>query len=431
MRTFFIIWLGQMVSTIGSFMTVFALTIWVWQQTGSATDLTLVTFFSQLPRIFVTPFAGLIVDRFNRRNLMLLGDWIALFCTLAIASLYMSERLQIWHLYCAVAVYGCFGQIQMLAYSTSISMLVPKQDYTRAESMVAAVGYGSAIIAPALAGSLYTVIGLKGIILIDLITFAAAITTLLGVHIPQPPNNPSPEKETIWRKLTFGFRYISTKPSLVAMVIAFSLFALPSDIGKALYTPLILARSGGDAQVLGTVTTAAGIGGILGAVLLSVWGGFKRRIHGMLIGFIGTGFFKIILGLGQTPLIWISAHFAASLPIPLFYSSSNAIWYTKVPPALQGRVLAADQMIGLVITAFSALVAGPLVDRFFEPAMQTGGSLAAVFGPIVGTGSGGGIALLYSFTAFCTMLVGIGGYAFRTLRDVEVLLPDYEITEQG
>ncbi|GFE67442.1 MFS transporter [Chroococcus sp. FPU101] len=426
MRTFVIIWLGQMVSTIGSFMTVFALTIWVWQKTGSATDLTLVTFFSQLPRIFVTPVAGIIVDRFNRRNLMLLGDWIALFCTGAIALLYFSEQLQIWHLYVAVAIYGCFGQIQMLAYSTSISMLVSKKNYTRAESMVASVGYGSAIIAPALAGSLYTIIGLRGILLIDLLTFTAAIGTLLGVVIPQPPDHSSPE-ENIWQKLTFGFRYISTKPSLVAMVIAFSLFALPSDIGKALYTPMILARSGGDAQVLGTVTTAAGLGGILGAVLLSFWGGFKRRIHGMLLGFIGTGFFKIILGLGQTPLVWIGAHFAASLPIPLFYSSSNAIWYSKVPPALQGRVLAADQMIGLVITAFSALIAGPLVDRFFEPTMRSGGGLAAIFAPIFGTGSGAGIALLYSFTALCTMLVGLGGYAFRTLRDVEILLKDHEM----
>jgi MFS family permease len=427
MRTFITIWLGQMVSTIGSFMTVFALTIWVWQQTGSATDLSLVTFFSQLPRIFVTPFAGIIVDRFNRRNLMLLGDWIALFCTGTIALLYLAERLQIWHLYLAVAVYGCFGQLQTLAYSTSIAMLVPQKDYTRAESMVAAVGYGSAIIAPALAGSLYNVIGLRGIILIDLITFTVAIGTLLGVQIPQPPEHTSAERESIWQKLTFGSRYISTKPGLIAMVIAFSCFALPSEIGKALYSPLILARSGGDAQVLGTVTTAAGIGGIVGAVLLSVWGGFKRRIHGMLLGFIGTGFFKIILGLGQTPLVWMGAHFAASLPIPLFYSSSNAIWYSKVPPALQGRVLAADQMIGLVITAFSALIAGPLVDRIFEPAMQSGGSLAGVFGAIVGTGSGAGIALLYTFTALCTMLVGIGGYAFRTLRDVEVLLGDREI----
>jgi hypothetical protein len=148
----------------------------------------------------------------------------------------------------------------------------------------------------------------------------------------------------------------------------------------------------------------------------------------MLLGFVGTGFFKMLLGLGQTPLVWIGAHFAASLPIPLFYSSSNAIWYSKVPPALQGRVLAADQMIGLVITAFSALIAGPLVDRFFEPAMRSGGGLATIFAPIFGTGSGAGIALLYTLMAFCTILVGLGGYGFRTLRDVEKILSDHEIS---
>jgi MFS family permease len=429
MRSFIIIWLGQMVSTIGSYMTVFALTIWVWQITGSATALALVSFFSQLPRIFITPLAGIIVDRFSRKRLILLGDLIALLCTLAIALLYFAERLQIWHLYWAVAIYGCFGQLQTLAYSASIAMMVPQQHYTRAESLVAAVGYGSAIVSPALAGGLYPVIGFKGIIFIDLTTFAAALGTLLCLQIPQPshPVSTPNETETIWQKLTFGFRYIRGNPSLVAMVIAFSLFAFPSDIGKALYSPLILARSGGSAQILGSVTTAAGLGGVLGAVLLSIWGGFKLRIHGMLIGFIGTGLFKVVLGLGQTPLIWIGAHFCAALNIPLFYSSSNAIWYTKVPPQMQGRVLAADQMVGLIIASVATLIAGPLADRVFEPAMKPDGVLATVFGPIFGTGSGSGIALLYVITAIWMLLVGIGGYAFRTLRDVEVLLPDHEV----
>ncbi|ELR98278.1 MFS transporter [Gloeocapsa sp. PCC 73106] len=425
MRTFTIIWLGQIVSTIGSFMTVFALTIWVWQQNASVTDLTLFTFFSQLPRIFVTPFAGIIVDRFSRKNLMLLGDIMAFLCTSLVALLYFSGSLQIWHLYAVVALYGCFGQIQILAYSTSISSLVDKADYTRAESMVAAIGYGSAIIAPALAGTLISIIGLRGIILIDLTSFLAAIATLLSVEIPRPQTTLIEPEESTWQKLTFGFRYIASKPPLIAMVIAFSLFAFPSDIGKSLYSPLILARTGGDAQILGNVTTAAGLGGVLGAVLLSFWGGFRRRIQGMLLGFIGTSFFKIILGLGQTSLIWIGAHFTSALFIPLFYSSSNAIWYSKVPPAIQGRVLAADQMIGLVIIAIASLISGPLVDRFFEPMMQTDSGLATLFGPIVGTEPGSGIALVYVFTSLCSMLVGIGGYWFRTLRDVEKLLPDH------
>lgn len=145
MRVFTIIWLGQLASTIGSYMTVFALMIWVWQQTESATTLALITFFSQLPRIFITPIAGIVVDRFSRKRLILLGDVVASVCTLAIALIYISGNLQIWHLYITVALYGCFGQIQTLAYSASIALLVTKQHYTRAESMVAGVNYGGAI----------------------------------------------------------------------------------------------------------------------------------------------------------------------------------------------------------------------------------------------------------------------------------------------
>ncbi|MEL6381418.1 MAG: MFS transporter, partial [Cyanobacteria bacterium J06626_18] len=159
MRAFFRIWIGQLVSTMGSYMTVFALMIWVWDITGMATSLALVAFFSQLPRIVVTPIAGIIVDRFPRKYLMILGDVVAMLCTVIIGLLHWGDRLQIWHLYSAVALYGCFGQVQTLAYSTSIALLVPQKDYTRAESMVAAVNYSGAIFSPILAGSLYPLIG--------------------------------------------------------------------------------------------------------------------------------------------------------------------------------------------------------------------------------------------------------------------------------
>ncbi|MEM9212772.1 MAG: MFS transporter [Cyanobacteria bacterium P01_F01_bin.150] len=431
MRSFLRIWVGQLVSTIGSYMTVFALMIWVWQQTESATTLALITFFSQLPRIFITPVAGLIVDRFDRKRLMILGDVVALLATVAIALLYYIGVLQIWHLYGAVAIYGCFGQVQNLAYSTSIALLVPKAQYTRAESMVAAVNYSGAIFSPILAGSLYPLIGLSGIFTIDFSTFLIAFGTLLSVTIPKPDAPSKSEAAAqdnapLGQKLTYGFRYIAARPGLVAMVIAFSLFAVPNDISKALYNPMILARSGGDARILGIVTTAAGLGGVLGAVGISVWGGFKRKIHGMLVGFAVAGFFKIILGLGQTSWVWIAAHLCSTLAVPLFYSSSNAIWYSKVPPSSQGRVLAADQMIGLVIGAIAPLMAGPLADYVMEPAMSNDGWLVPVFGSIIGSGPGAGIALLYAVMAFLMMLVGLGGYAVYTLRNVETILPDHD-----
>ena len=432
MRSFTLIWCGQLVSTVGSYMTVFALMLWVWQQSESATTLTFVTFFSQLPRIFITPFAGIIVDRFHRKYLMILGDVVAFLTTLVIGLLYLTGTLHIWHLYGAVAFYGCFGQIQTLSYSTSIALLVPKHHYTRAEAMVGAVNYSAIIFAPILAGSFYPIIGLTGIITIDLITFSVALATLLLVAHPRPTQlsgsgaSAAPQ-ETVWHNLTFGFRYILARPGLVAMMVGFSLFAMPNDISKALYYPMILARSGGDAQVLGSVSTAAGIGGMLGAVGLSVWGGSRRRIHGMLLGFVLTGGCKILLGLGQTLPVWMLAHFCATLSVPLFYSSSNAIWYAKVPPALQGRVLAADQMVGLVIGAVAPVLAGPLADYVFEPAMRPGSILAPTLGRFFGTAPGAGMAFLYTIMSLWIVLIGIGGYACRTLRHVETTLPDHEV----
>ena len=431
MRTFTLLWCGQIVSTIGSFMTVFALTIWLWERSESATTLTLVTFFSQLPRIFITPIAGIIVDRFPRKYLMLLGDVVALLTTLTIGLLYLTEHLQIWHLYGAVAFYGCFGQIQTLAYSTSIALLVPQHNYTRAEAMVGAVNYSAVIFAPILAGSFYPVIGLEGIIAIDLTTFLMALATLLTVSIPSlaqtaRSSQPASSEANIWEQLTFGFRYILARPGLVAMMLGFSLFAFPNDISRALYSPMLLARSGGDAQVLGSVSTAAGMGGMLGAIAVSVWGGTKRRIHGMLLGFVFAGAFKILLACGHGLTLWMVAHFCATLSVPLLYSRSNAIWYAKVPPALQGRVLAADQMVGLIIGAIAPLMAGPLADDIFEPAMQPGGLLASCFGTLFGSEPGVGMALLYALMSLGIVLVGVGGYVFRTLRQVETILPDHD-----
>ncbi|MCC5667835.1 MFS transporter [Nostoc sp. CHAB 5784] len=426
MRTFLIIWLGQIVSTIGSFMTVFALTIWVWDKTGSATALALVGFFAQLPRLLITTFAGIAVDRYDRRLLMLIAEVVAFLCTLAVALLYLTQQLQVWHLYIIVALYGGFGQLQVLAYSTSIALLVPQEQYTRAESLGSAVNYSAAIFAPALAGFLYPRFGLQSIFWIDLTTFIASFVTLLIVRIKRTSieKTVNDHQETLWQKLTFGFRYIWANPSLTAMAIAFTLFAIPNDISKALYSPMILARTGGDSEILGAVTTAAGIGGVVGALLLGAWGGFKRRIHGMLLGFAGYGFFRIILGLGQTLPVWIVAHFLAAALIPMFYSSSNAIWYTKVPPALQGRVLAADQLIGVTISTITPLIAGFLADQVFEPAMRPTGSLAPIFGNFFGTRIGSGITLLFVSMSICTVIVGILGYSVRSLRRVEDLIPD-------
>ncbi|MBE9077517.1 MFS transporter [Romeria aff. gracilis LEGE 07310] len=414
MRTFIIIWAGQLASTIGSKMTGFALTLWAWDVTGSATALALVGFFYQLPRIPITLVAGLIVDRFSRKQLMMLGDTVAALSTVGIGLLFFTENLQIWHIYGAAMLNGGFGQIQSLAYKTSISSMVPLHQLTRANSMNSAVHYGSAIFGPALAGVLYPIIGLMGILLIDLMTFGVAIATLLSVRIPQPAPQPTTEIETRLAKLTFGFREVWRQPSLRSLLLITTAFWFFHDLGGAIYDPMILARTNGSAQILASTASAAGIGGVTGAILLSFWGGPRRRVTGMLAGFIGAGLSKTVFGLGRSPAVWIPAQFCSSLNFPLLGSSENALWMKSITPEKQGRVFAANSLVLQGVSAIAALIAGPLAETVFEPlvtAPAKGPFLSAIFG----SDPGAGIALLYVLTSLGLVIVGLAGYFWSTL----------------
>ncbi|MDV3351205.1 MFS transporter [Leptothoe sp. LEGE 181152] len=414
MRTFIIVWFGQLISTVGSYMTEFALILWAWNLTGSTTALALVGFFSQLPRIPITLFAGVVVDCYSRKRLMILGDSIAALSTLGIALLYTTDTLQIWHLYLAAALNGGFGQIQSLAYQASVSLLVSRNQLTRANSLLASVHYGSAILGPALAGLLYPLIGLLGILWLDLVTFGSAIALLLTCSIPQP--QPEIEPKPLWSQLTLGFRYVWQRPSLRVLLLMTTLFWFFHDLGGAVYDPMILARTNGSAQALASTGAAAGIGGVTGAIVLSVWSGPKQRVRSLLAGFIGAGLSKTVFGLGRSLQVWIPAQFCSSLNFPLLGSSKNALWMESVPPAIQGRVFAANSLTVQSVSALGVLLAGPLADRLLEPAMM--GRLT-LWLPGFGSGPGTGMAVLYTACALAMMLVGIGGFLLPSIREIE------------
>ena len=405
-------------------MSEFALTLWAWELTGSATALALVSFFSLLPRIFISLFAGIIVDRANRKYLMMLGDAIAAGSTVAILLLHLSGNLAIWQLYLAASINGGFGQIQKLAYSTSITLLVSPQNYTRANSMNSVVHYGSNIIAPAIAGVLYPIIGLGGILPIDLATFGIAIATLIWIRIPQPDRETKRDREVnklsvFWKEITFGIRYIWQRDSLRTLLLVTALFWFAHDLGGTVFSPMILARSDNNSQALGAISSAAGIGGVTGAIVLSAWGGTKSRVNGMLAGFMGAGIAKTVFGLGQSLTVWLPAQFCSSLNFPLLGSSQKALWMEAAPPELQGRIFAADEFVVRLVSAIATLIAGPLCDRILEPAMQSDTILSSLFAPIFGNSAGAGMALLYVSCAIAMFTVGAVGFKLPQLRQLE------------
>lgn len=419
MRVFITIWLGQLISTIGSYMTGFALILWAWDLTGSATALALVGFFSQLPSIPITLIAGVVVDRCDRKQLMILGDSVAALSTIGIGGLYLTGNLQIWHLYLAATLNGGFGQIQRLAYQASISLMVDRTQLTRANSLLSSVHYSSTILGPALAGLLYPLIGLLGILLIDLITFGVAIALLLLCSIPQPQTQTSAERNPLLAQLTFGFRYVWRQTNLRSLLLITASFWFFHDFGGAVYEPMLLARTDGSAQVLASAGAAAGIGGVTGSIVLSAWGGPKRRVTGLLAGFIGAGLSKMIFGLGRSPQVWLPAQVSSSLNFPLLGSSENALWMDNIPAAIQGRVFAANSLVVQGVSAVALLLAGPLADHLLEPAMMPGQPFANVFGAIFGSGFGSGMAVLYTLCALAMFLIGLGGVFIRSLRAIE------------
>ncbi|KAM3096810.1 MFS transporter [Phormidesmis sp. 146-12] len=418
MRTFIILWFGQLVSTIGTYMSGFALELWTWETTGSATSLALVGFFFQVPRIAISLVSGVIVDRFNRKRLMVLGDTIAALSSLLLLFLYLTHNLQIWHLYLTTAVTSVFSQLQELSYSASISSLVPQQHYTRASSMGSALHYGSLILAPAFAASLYPIIGVGGILGIDSLTFLVAIATLLTRRIPQPEMPEQSARFNFRRDLMFGFHFLLAHAPLRNLLVLILPFWFVHDLGETLYTPMVLARTNGSAAVLGQIGTAAGIGGVTGAIVISIWGGFKQPIRGVFSGIIGAGLSKMTVGLGRVPQVWLPAQFCSSFNFPLMDSSETAIWMAKVSPEAQGRVFAANSFLAQCLSAIAALVAGPLgdlaeisakADRIVEPAMISSTGLIKW---IFGASPGSGFALIYTACAFSMIAIGLSGSFF-------------------
>ena len=433
MRGFVIVWLGQVVSMLGTGMTNFAVSFWIFQQTGEATALTWAIFFFMAPSVLFSPIAGAIVDRANRKMVMIVSDLLAGVATIFLLSLLAADSLQIWHIYLANLLAGAANAFQFPAYSAAVTMMLPKEQYGRAAGMLSLAGSASGILAPAFAGALLGPIGLVGIMSIDVVTFLFAIFALFIVFIPQPEVTPEGRtgQGSLLQESAYGFRYIFQRPSLIGLQMVFFFINFLAMFGFAVMVPMILARTGNNEITLASVQSVGAIGGVVGGLLLSTWGGPRRKVNGVLIGMICVSIFsQALMGVGQSVFIWATASFMGQFIIPILNGSNQAIWQAKVAPDVQGRVFAVRRLIAQITAPLATALAGPLADRVFEPAMQPDGAWASMFGWLVGTGTGAGMSLMFVITGFIGVAVGLGAYLFPAIRNAEDLLLDHEVVVQ-
>jgi MFS transporter, DHA3 family, macrolide efflux protein len=435
-RTFATIWAGQLVSLLGTGMSRFALLIWAYQQSGAATTLALLGFFAWVPFILVSPFAGVWVDRWDRRKVMLFADLGAALMTLIIVILLLSGKLAIWHLFVLEAVASACEAFQSPAYSAATTQLLPKEQYARASGMRSMAQDAAQIGGPLIGGTLLALFGLPTVLAIDLLTFGVAFGTLLFIRLPAlaiHQDDAASAAESFWRRMQVGFRFILARQGLLALTLLFTginFFAILTYF--SVLPALILARTGGDEVALAVVQGTLGAAGIIGGLAVSAWGLPKRKIHALLLGaaisFLGG---DLLFAVGRSLPVWIAGASIAAFFIPYIIAASQTIWQSKTPPHLQGRVFSVQAMLRNLAAPLAYLLAGPLADQVFGPAMQTGGVWAARFGWLVGTGPGAGIGLMFVCTAFLGTLMSLSGYLIPALRQVETALPDHDEIVMG
>lgn len=434
MKGFTLVWAGQLVSMLASQMTNFALTLWIYEQTESATAMAILQVCFILPFLLLSPIAGALVDRHDRKLMMAISDFGAVLSTVGILILHATGNLEFWHLYVAGVINGIGNTFQWPAYSAAISTMIPKEQYSRANGMMALIGAGPGVISPLLAGALLPILGLTGIMTIDVTTFLLALLALFVVHIPAPEKTVEGQaaKPNLWSESLYGFKYILQRPSLLGLQLLFFGGNLFVGIAFAVFAPMILARTGSDSTIFGAVQSAGAIGGVAGGLIMSAWAGFKKKSYGVIFGWMTWGVAFMFLGFGSTIWIWAPIMVIQSIIGNVIDASNQTIWQSKVAPDAQGRVFSARRLIAWLAQPISPIIGGTLADFVLEPAMANEGSvLASIFGPFVGTDSGSGMAILFIFAGLMVVIVSTIGYSVPAIRNAESILPDHDQLEKA
>jgi MFS family permease len=425
---------GQVISILASTMTSFSFSIWIFERTSSATVLGIMTTAFTVPYLIFIPIAGVLVDRYDRKLMMMISDLAAGLGTVAILVLYSMNALEVWHFYIVNVIVGLGSAFQWPAYSAAISTMVPKAQYGRANGMMSVVQSAPGIVGPMLAGAMLPLIGMKGIMLIDVVTFVVAIGALMMVFVPPPVRTKEGEesKGNLFEEASAGFAYIFKRPSLVGFVFMLLLANFFMGFANAVFVPLVLSRTQTNSMVLGTIETVASISLVVGSLVMGAWGGFKDRIQGVIWGWASYCLFGCILvGFGYDLRVWIPAMLFAGLGPSIGNAHSQALLQAKVAPDLQGRVFSARRLLTWAPDAITPVIGGLLADRIMEPAMLEGGWLSNAFGWMVGNTTGSGMAFISILSGALTMMMLIGGLFFPAIRKIETLLPDHDQMERA
>lgn len=387
---FFTIWGGQAISLFGSRLVQFALIWWLTAETGSATVLAIASLIGLLPTVLLGPFAGALVDRWKRRQVILIVDAAIALTTLLLAYLFAIDAVGVTTVYVLLLVRGIGESFHWPSMSAATSLMVPDDQLTRVQGLNQMLQGGLNIVAAPLGALLLGILPMQAIMLIDVVTAAFAILPLLVISIPEVAHHeetsPSESPPTFWEDFRSGLQYVRSWPGLMMlMLLAMVVNFLLTPAGALM--PILVADyfKGGPLQ-LGWIEAAFGFGMIAGGLALGAWGGFKKRILTSMLGLLGLGIGFSLIGFIPSNLFWlgvVSAFFAASM-VPMVNGPVHAILQSAVEPEMQGRVFTLVGSLGSAMAPLGLIVAGPVADSIGVQSWYVIGGLACILMAVVG-----------------------------------------------
>ena len=381
---FFTIWIGQQFSLVGSSVLQFALVWWLTQLTGSATVLAMATMMWVIPQVFLGPFAGALVDRWNRRVVMIVADSLVALVALWLAYLFWADTMQVWHVYAGLLVRAIGGIFHWPAMQASTSLMVPDEHLTRVAGLNQTMQGALNVIGPPLGALLLAALPFEGIMLMDVGTAMLAILPLFFVAIPQPECTlTKPKGSTVWSDVREGLHYVWGWPGLLAVMIMAMILNFVINPAFSLMPLLVTEHFKGDALQLGWLESSWGIGLVLGGLLLSTWGGFRRRVYTSLVGLALEGLGIMLVGLAPATVFWMAVvgMFVAGSMNALVNGPLFALLQAAVAPEMQGRVFMVVASMSSAAWPLSLAVAGPVADAIgLRPWYVVGGFVCTIMG---------------------------------------------------
>lgn len=413
LKSFFILWLTQAFSSLGSAMTNFALVIWLYGESGSALTTAMLTVCSYAPYVVMSIYAGAISDKWNKKTIMLVCDSFAAVCTVVVFALLKTDNLQVWHLYILNALNGLMNTIQQPASDVAVTLLTPEKYYQKTSGMRSFSNSLVSILTPVIATSVVAFAGIEAVILFDLITFVTAFAVLLFfIKIPKVEQQ-NDSRESILQAAQSGLLFLKANKGILWLILFLAAINLIASVYDAALPAMVLSRESGGEMALGIINSCVGIATLVGSIITTFLPAPKSRVrvicNTLLISMSTENF---LLAFGKTPFIWCVGAILGWILIPLMNANMDVLFRTKIPMEMQGRVYATRNTLQFFTIPLGYFIGGLLVDEVFEPLMarvsQTG-----ILTSLFGTGKGSGAAFLFFVIGILGVVVCL---VFRRVR---------------